>query len=92
EDKPVIAGYDEALYATRLFYNERDIAPALEAFRGARATTVQLLERLTEADWQREGTHSESGRYGTEDWLRIYAAHAHDHAGQIRRLCETLLS
>ena len=90
EDKPVIAGYDEALYATRLLYNERDIAPALEAFRAARSTTVQLLERMTDADWQREGTHSDSGRYGTEDWLRIYAAHAHDHAGQIRRLREAL--
>lgn len=90
EDRPAIAGYDEALYATRLLYNERDIAPALEAFRGARATTVQLLERMTDADWQREGTHSESGPYGTEDWLRIYAAHAHNHAGQIRRLREVL--
>ena len=90
EDKPVIAGYDEALYATRLLYNERDIAPALEAFRAARSTTVQLLERMTEDDWRREGTHSDSGRYGTEDWLRIYAAHAHDHADQIRRLREAL--
>lgn len=90
EDKPVIAGYDEALYATRLLYNERDIAPALEAFRAARSTTVQLLERMTEDDWRREGTHSDSGRYGTEDWLRIYAAHAHGHADQIRRLREAL--
>jgi len=90
EDNPVIAGYDEALYATRLLYNERDIAPALEAFRAARSTTVQLLERMTEDDWRREGTHSDSGRYGTEDWLRIYAAHAHGHADQIRRLREAL--
>lgn len=90
EDKPVIAGYDEALYATRLRYNERDIAPALEAFCAARSTTVQLLERMTEDDWRREGTHSDSGRYGTEDWLRIYAAHAHGHADQIRRLREAL--
>jgi hypothetical protein len=90
EDNPVIYGYDEALYATRLSYNERDIAPALEAFRAARSTTEQLLERMTDADWQREGTHSESGRYGTQDWLRIYAEHAHGHAGQIRRLREAL--
>lgn len=90
EDKPVITGYDEALYATRLLYNERDIAPALDAFRAARSTTVQLLERMTEDDWRREGTHSDSGRYGTEDWLRIYAAHAHGHADQIRRLREAL--
>jgi len=90
EETPVIHGYDEALYATRLLYNERDIEPALEAFRAARSTTVQLLERMDEADWQRAGTHSESGHYGTEDWLRIYAAHAHNHAGQIQRLREAL--
>src|SRR5258706_13149295 len=90
EDNPAIQGYPEALYAERLFYNVRDIAPALEAFRAARSTTVQLLERMTEEDWQRKGTHSESGAYGTEIWLKSYAAHAHDHAGQLRRLREAL--
>jgi DinB family protein len=86
EDRPVIQGYDQELFATRLRYNDRDLAPALEALRGARATTVQLLERMTDEDWLREGTHSESGRYTAEDWLEIYAAHAHGHADQIRRL------
>jgi hypothetical protein len=90
EDNPVITGYDEALFAAKLQYNERDIAPALDAFRAARATTGQLLERMSEEEWSREGTHSESGRYTAEDWLRIYAAHAHGHADQIRRLRETL--
>jgi DinB superfamily len=90
EDNPVIQGYDQDQYATRFWYNERDIAPALEALRAARATTTQLLERMTEEDWRREGTHTESGRYTAEDWLRSYAAHAHDHADQIRRLREKL--
>jgi hypothetical protein len=90
EEKPVIQGYDQDLFATRLTYNEREIAPALDAFRAARATTVQLLERMTDADWLREGTHTESGRYTVEDWLRIYATHAHGHADQIRRLREQL--
>src|SRR5262252_1584180 len=90
EDNPVIEGYDQDQYATKLRYNERDITPALEAFRAARATTAQLLERMTEEDWRREGAHTESGRYTAEDWLRIYAAHAHGHADQIRRLREKL--
>jgi hypothetical protein len=90
EDNPVIQGYDQDQYATRFWYNERDIAPALEALRAARATTAQLLERMTEEDWRREGTHTESGRYTAEDWLRSYAKHAHDHADQIRRLREKL--
>ena len=90
EESPHIQGYDQDLYAARLRYNERDMAPALDAFRAARATTAQLLEAMTEEDWAREGTHSESGRYTAEDWLRIYAAHAHGHAEQIRRLREEL--
>jgi hypothetical protein len=89
-DSPVIEGYDQDKRATRLKYNERDLAPAFEALRGARATTVQVIALMTEDDWQRAGTHTESGRYTTEDWLRIYAAHAHGHAEQIRRLKETL--
>jgi hypothetical protein len=90
EDNAVIQGYDQDEYATKLRYNERDMAPALEAFRYARESTVQLLNLMTEDDWQRTGTHTESGRYSTEDWLKIYAAHAHNHAAQIRRLREAL--
>jgi hypothetical protein len=92
EDDPQIQGYDQEDYAARLRYNERDIAPALDALRGARATTGQLLDAMGDADWSRAGTHSESGRYTAEDWLRIYAAHAHNHAAQIRRLREALNS
>lgn len=90
EDDPQIQGYDQEVFAERLRYNERDIAPALEAFRAARATTAQILEAVTEDDWSRAGTHTESGRYTAEDWLRIYAAHAHNHAAQIRRLREEI--
>jgi hypothetical protein len=90
EDEPLIQGYDQDQFASRLRYNERDMAPALEAFRCARETTMQLLPLLSEDDWQRSGTHTESGRYTLEDWLRIYAAHAHNHAAQIHRLRDAL--
>lgn len=90
EDHAIIQGYDQEVYATRLRYNERDLAPSLEAFRAARATTAQLFPGMSEADWAREGWHTESGRYSVESWLRIYAVHARNHAGQIQRLKETL--
>lgn len=86
EDRPLIQGYDQDEYAVRLLYNERDMASALEAFHAARTNTAQLLERMTDDDWRREGEHTESGRYTAEDWLNIYAVHAHNHAAQIRRL------
>ena len=86
EDHPLIQGYDQEAFAARLNYNNRDMAPALKAFRSARATTAQLFDLMSEDDWRREGTHSESGAYTPEGWLQIYAAHAHNHADQIRRL------
>ena len=90
EDNAIIESYDEAQFATRLRYNERDMTVALEAFRIARESTLPLLKMMSEEDWQRVGTHTQSGRYTTENWLTIYAMHAHNHAAQIRRLREAL--
>jgi hypothetical protein len=84
ESDPQIPGYDEAEYARHLRYQERPWEPALRAFEAARGTTAQLLDTMTDADWRRTGTHSESGAYSTEQWLRIYADHAYVHANQIR--------
>ena len=85
EPNPVIHGYDEKAFAMRLT-GDRPIEPSLEAVRWARETCVQIIDRMTDDDWRIVGTHTESGPYGTEDWLRIYAAHAHDHAAQIKRV------
>ena len=84
EQSPIIHGYDEVEFAMKLT-SDRPIASSLEAMRYARESTAQILDRLSEADWQRTGTHTESGPYSVENWLTIYAAHGHDHAAQIRR-------
>jgi hypothetical protein len=83
EDGPAIKGYDQDRFAARLYY-QRPHEASLELFRAARASTAELMGCLTEADWLREGTHTEVGRFGVDTWLRIYAPHAHRHADQIR--------
>jgi hypothetical protein len=85
EEQPIIQGYDEPRFAEILRYSERPIDAALDALTAARQTTAEILARMSDAHWARSGTHTESGPYSTEDWLRIYAAHCHDHANQIRR-------
>jgi hypothetical protein len=82
EERPVIAGYDEAEFARRLYY-DRPIGASLDAFKAARLTTGEILDRMTDADWRREGTHTEAGAYPVDKWLEIYAVHAHNHATQI---------
>jgi hypothetical protein len=81
-DNPQIFGYDQDEFARRLYY-DRPIEASLEAFKGARRSTAEILDRMTDADWRREGTHTEHGRYSVTRWLEIYAAHAHQHAAQI---------
>ena len=82
-EKPAIAGYDQEEFARRLYY-DRPIEASLEALKAARRTTVEILERMTDAEWARECTHTEVGRYTVDQWLEIYAVHAHAHAEQIR--------
>jgi hypothetical protein len=81
-DRPAISGYDQDQFARVLHY-DRPIEASLEAFKAARRTTAEILDCMTEAEWKREGTHTEVGRYTVERWLEIYAAHAHGHAEQI---------
>ena len=83
EDRPVIVGYDQEEFARKLHY-DRPIGASLEALKAARATTGAILDRMTDDEWAREGTHTESGRYTVLQWLQIYAEHAHNHAAQIR--------
>ena len=82
EDRPAIQGYDQEEFARRLSY-DRPHEASLDLFRAARAATVEILDRLTDEQWRREGTHTEMGAYSVEAWLDIYSQHAHRHAQQI---------
>ena len=84
EDDPQIVGYDEEEWSRRLHY-DRPIETSLEVLQAVRGASEQLLRTLTDAEWARTGTHSESGVYSVDHWLDIYAGHSPDHADQIRR-------
>jgi len=81
-DNPQIYGYNQDQFAQRLFY-DRPTEASLDAFKSARRTTAEIMDRMSEADWSREGMHTEHGRYTPERWLEIYGPHAHGHAEQI---------
>ncbi|GLH67981.1 DinB family protein [Geothrix edaphica] len=85
DPEPLIVGYDENEWARRFDYHASDPDLALELIVALRAHTVATLSRLPEPAWGRLGRHTHSGPYGTDDWLRSYAAHLEIHAAQIRR-------
>ncbi len=90
EKHPVIQGYDQDEWTRVLHAHDRPLEPSLLAFRGARESTAQLLDRMTDEDWRRHGWHSEAGAFHAELWLEWYSAHAPHHADQLRRLREAL--
>jgi hypothetical protein len=85
EEKPVIHGYDQDRWAQVFDYHSRSIPLALATIDAVRANTLPIIESLTDADWAKVGTHTESGRYGAEDWLKSYGEHLEVHSAQIRR-------
>jgi hypothetical protein len=85
EFHPYIQAYDQDEFAKKLQYSRRPIEPAMKAIEAAILNTSQVLDLMTEDDWKRSGEHAEVGPYPVEKWLEIYAAHARNHADQIRQ-------
>ncbi|NWJ40382.1 MAG: DinB family protein [Geothrix sp.] len=85
EAEPLVVGYDETAWAKRFDYHASDPELALHLVETARAHTAAMLDRLPEEAWGRMGRHTQSGPYGTDDWLRSYGEHLEIHAAQIRR-------
>jgi DinB family protein len=83
EKEPVIQGYDQEAWARIFDYHALPLETALAVVDAVRASTAALVRTLPEAAWARTGRHTESGPYGAEDWLRIYADHLEVHARQI---------
>jgi len=85
EKDPVIIGYDQEEWARQFDYHQHPLETALETVEAVRAHTVALLRRLPADAWGRVGRHTESGRYGVDDWLDTYAEHLENHSAQIER-------
>jgi hypothetical protein len=83
EKDPVIQGYDQENWARTFDYHALPLEPALATVESVRASTAALIRTLSEADWAKRGRHTESGAYGAEEWLKIYADHLENHARQI---------
>jgi hypothetical protein len=88
EKEPVVLGYDQDHWARVFDYHSHPLETALQTVDAVRANTVPVLHRLDDAQWAREGRHTESGRYTVVDWLRIYSDHVEKHSRQIERNLE----
>ena len=85
EPEPLIVGYDENAWARCFDYQGADAEACLDLVEAVRGFTARTLDRLPDAPWGRLGRHTQTGPYGTDDWLRTYGEHLEVHARQIQR-------
>ncbi len=85
EKEPLIVGYDQEAWAKTFNYHAQSTDRALRTIDAVRTGTLPILRSLAEADWAKEGRHTESGPYNACDWLKSYGAHLTNHAKQIER-------
>jgi hypothetical protein len=83
----VIQGYDENAWGDSavLGYATLPIDFSVKVFSAVRASSLIMIERLTDADLSKSGLHTESGPFSIEKWCRSYTAHPLDHIGQIEK-------
>lgn len=85
EENSVIQGYDEEAWAEckTLGYTELPVAVSLRVYEAVRAASAGIIERLTEADLERTGNHTERGLISVAHWLDMYTRHPREHRQQL---------
>ena len=81
-----IQGYDEGGWGENetLGYKDLPVGPSIDVFRAVRASSLELVKRLTTSQLDNAGIHTESGEYTIKTWLETYIKHPVEHAEQIK--------
>jgi len=81
----VILGYDEAMWAENpiLGYTVLPIEHSIALLTAVRASSLDVLKRITLDDLEKFGMHTERGKFSMKDWLRAYTNHPRTHADQM---------
>src|SRR5215472_12056795 len=85
-EDPVLAGFDQDLWARLGDYASCKPNDALTLFRLLREANLKMLVTLSPEQWHRKGAHSERGMMTVSDLCRHMAAHDINHINQIRTI------
>jgi hypothetical protein len=88
EDRPLMAMFDQDLWADRLGYTECDPFDSARKFSALRADMSAILDSLPVEAFARVGLHPERGAATLAEWAKRFGVHVEKHAGQIRHIRE----
>lgn len=89
-DKPVLQGFDENAWMTRLRSGDDDLDGALAQLAALRHDLLRLLKTCTAADLARTGVHSERGEEPLSLLVRLIAGHDLVHRRQLDRIAAAI--
>jgi hypothetical protein len=88
EERPLMALFDQDLWADHLAYNDCDVFDSAAKFRALRLDMAAVLESLPATAFARVGLHPERGAGTLGEWVERFGIHVEKHGGQIRRIRE----
>ena len=87
EEKPIIKAYDEKSWAELSDAKNGDIKDSITILKGVHARWVNLLEDMSESDFQKELAHPEwKNNLSLSFMLSLYAWHCDHHLAHIKHL------
>jgi hypothetical protein len=85
EDRPLMAVFDQELWASNLQYADCDPFDSAAKFRLLREDMSSILAHLPKAAFDRVGLHPERGAATLLYWVESFGQHAEKHTAQILR-------
>jgi hypothetical protein len=89
-ENPLLIGYDETLFANRLFYNDLDPQAACAIVEQNRQLTAEIFRRLPDDAFARTGIHNERGKITLGEYLQSTCDHLDHHLKFVRKKRELL--
>ena len=86
EDGPTLATYDQEAWARERNYQREDIRRLRTALRAFLGGLAYQLEGLSDPQWERGGTHPESGPVTVRSRAELEVEHAQAHLEQLRAI------
>lgn len=87
EEMPTIRPYDEARWA-ELSDSKMPVEISLKMLEAIHLRWANLLDSMTDADFERKLIHPDSGEWTLEKMLALYAWHSRHHTAHIANLIE----
>jgi hypothetical protein len=88
EDRPVMAMFDQDLWAEHLHYSNCDVFDSAMKFRILRDDIAGFLAPLSAEKFERVGLHPERGAWTLRKWVNHFGIHTEKHVQQIRGIRE----